>query len=70
MSYAELFVVAFLTAADPQRVRVAGPFPAIEPAEEFARALRERWPGGGLTTVDVAQVENSDPISELWDAVH
>jgi hypothetical protein len=64
MSYEQLWVVGFRTAEDPDRLRVAGPFPAIEPAQAFDRRLRAEWPDEDLEA-EVLQVESTEPFEEL-----
>jgi hypothetical protein len=68
MSYEALWVVTFTPNWDQtHRVRAAGPFPAVEAAEEFARKLRDSWPADGNPEIEVVQIESADPISELID---
>ncbi|MEP6598216.1 MAG: hypothetical protein ABJB98_02070 [Actinomycetota bacterium] len=65
MSYQDLWVVTFIHPSVPERVRVAGPFPAEETAQEFARRLRAAWQDDEHGVVDLARVESTDPIEEL-----
>jgi hypothetical protein len=68
MSYEALWVVTFTPNWDQtHRVRAAGPFPAVEAAEEFARTLRDSWPADDSPEIEVVQIESADPISELID---
>jgi hypothetical protein len=68
MSYEALWVVTFTPDWDQtHRVRAAGPFPAVEAAEEFARTLRESWPAEDNPEIEVVQIESAEPISELID---
>ena len=66
MSYEALWVVTFTPNWDEtHRVRAAGPFPALEAAEEFARTLRDSWPADDNPEIEVVQVEAADRVSEL-----
>ncbi|HEY8828283.1 MAG TPA: hypothetical protein VIM17_11055 [Jatrophihabitantaceae bacterium] len=65
MSYEALWVVTFVDQSDSERIRAAGPFPALEPAQSFARELRETWPEDRPVEIDVTQLESTDPISDL-----
>ena len=68
MSYEALWVVTFTRNWDQtRRVRAAGPFPAVEPAEDFARKLRADWPAEENPEIEVVQLEATEPISELID---
>jgi hypothetical protein len=68
MSYEALWVVTFTPNWEQtHRVRAAGPFPAVEAAEEFARTLRDSWPAADDPVIEVVQIESADPISELID---
>jgi hypothetical protein len=66
MSYEDLWIVIFSpldSAGGSAAPRAVGPFPTLEPAEEFARRLRHEWPGE--VAIEVVQVESTEPISEL-----
>jgi hypothetical protein len=66
MSYEGLWVVTFTPNWDEtHRVRAAGPFPAVEAAQSFARKLRDEWPAGVDPEIEVVQVEATEPIAEL-----
>jgi hypothetical protein len=66
MSYERLWVVTFTPDwEETRRVRAAGPFPAAEAAEEFARRLRTQWPERDDPEIEVVQVEATEPISDL-----
>ncbi|MDP9115883.1 MAG: hypothetical protein M3O28_01160 [Actinomycetota bacterium] len=66
MSYEALWVVTFTPNWDEtHRVRAAGPFPAVEAAQAFARTLREQWPADQNPEIEVVQMEATEPISEL-----
>lgn len=65
MSYEDLYVVTFRHPEDPDRVRVAGPFPAEDTAEDFARQLRDAWPADEQVFVSLARVESTAPLDEL-----
>jgi hypothetical protein len=68
MSYEALWVVTFTPNWDQtRRVRAAGPFPAVEAAENFARKLRAEWPQDEDPEIEVVQLETTEPISELID---
>ncbi|PZS36959.1 MAG: hypothetical protein DLM58_00530 [Pseudonocardiales bacterium] len=69
MTYETLWVVTFTPDWNQtRRVRAAGPFPAVEAAEEFARKLRADWPAGEEPEIEVVQLEATEPISELIDS--
>jgi len=66
MSYEALWVVTFTPNWDEtRRVRAAGPFPALEAAEAFARELRAKWPAEESPEIEVVQLETTEPISDL-----
>jgi hypothetical protein len=66
MSYEGLWVVTFTPNWNQtHRVRAAGPFPALEAAEDFARTLRESWPADVNPEIEVVQMESADDVSEL-----
>ena len=65
MTYEGLWVVTFVDPSDPQRIRAAGPFPTIEPAEEFARRLRDAWPADEDPEIDVTQLESADSVADV-----
>jgi hypothetical protein len=66
MSYEALWIVTFTPDwNETRRVRAAGPFPAVDAAEEFARALRDEWPADNDPEIEVVQLEATEPISEL-----
>jgi hypothetical protein len=65
MSYEALWVVTFIDQTDSERIRAAGPFPALEPAQAFARDLREAWPADAAVEIDVTQLESTDSIPEI-----
>jgi hypothetical protein len=68
MSYEALWIVTFTPDwNETRRVRAAGPFPAVETAEAFARRLRGAWPELQDPEIEVVQLEATDPISELID---
>ncbi|MCW2644959.1 MAG: hypothetical protein QOG22_274 [Pseudonocardiales bacterium] len=68
MGYEALWVVTFTPNWDEtRRVRAAGPFPAVESAQGFARKLRAEWPAGADPEIEVVQLETTEPISELVD---
>lgn len=68
MSYEALWIVTFTPDWNStHRVRAAGPFPAVEAAEVFARQLRAAWPDPQDPEIEVVQVEAAEPISELID---
>ena len=68
MSYEALWVVTFTPNwEETRRVRAAGPFPAVEAAEGFARKLRAEWPAEEDPEIEVVQLEATEPISELVD---
>jgi hypothetical protein len=67
MSYEALWVVTFTPDWEQtRRVRAAGPFPAAEAAEGFARKLREEWPADADPEIEVVQLEATEPISDLF----
>jgi len=69
VTYETLWVVTFTPDWNQtRRVRAAGPFPAVEAAEEFARKLRADWPAGEEPEIEVVQLEATEPISELIDS--
>ena len=66
MSYEALWIVTFTPDwNETRRVRAAGPFPAVEAAEEFARVLRDEWPADDDPEIEVVQLEATEPIAEL-----
>jgi hypothetical protein len=66
VSYQSLWVVTFSHPSDPDaEPHVVGPFPDIEPAQDFDRHLRASWPTGDEPNIAVVQVEAPDPISDL-----
>ena len=67
MSYENLWVVAFFHPAelDAKVPRIAGPFPALEVAEDFDRQLRASWPTDEEPVVAIVQVEATDPLEDL-----
>lgn len=66
MSYEALWVVTFTRDwNETRRVRAAGPFPAVEAAEEFARKLRDEWPADDDPEIEVVELEATEPISDL-----
>lgn len=65
MSYEAFWVVTFVDQSDSERIRAAGPFPALEPAQAFARVLREAWPLDRSVEIDVTQLESTHPITDL-----
>lgn len=67
MSYEALWVVTFVDQSDSARIRAAGPFPALEPAQSFARELREVWPQDKPVAIDVTQLETTEPMSDLFE---
>lgn len=68
MSYEALWVVTFTPDWNQTRkVRAAGPFPAVDAAQAFARKLRADWPTGEDPEIEVVQLEATEPISELID---
>ena len=66
MSYEALWVVTFTPDwNETHRVRAAGPFPAVESAQAFARKLRDSWPEGDDPEIEVVQLESTEPIADL-----
>ena len=66
MSYEALWVVTFTPDwNETHRVRAAGPFPAVESAQAFARKLLDSWPEGDEPEIEVVQLESTVPIADL-----
>jgi len=66
VAYEALWVVTFTPDwNETRRVRAAGPFPAAEAAQDFARRLRHEWPDDEEPEIEVVQLEATDPVSDL-----